>query len=181
MKHRVLPALFLTLLTLLFSTKPSMGEETVSLSADSSDTALPDAPSATQGTTCTENNGTPCPHWVHKVIGQYPPLPESAVPQPQRDPSTVHFITYRAWNEPPLRTNKEVFRSKWYVGTHVGAAVAMVVACRNQNSGEHCGSQVPIQAGLFGMDYLQFRFIGGPNAIGAPIYSMIKYCRKSTH
>jgi hypothetical protein len=25
------------------------------------------------------------------------------------------------------------------------------------------------------MDYLQFRFIGGPNAVGAPVYEMIHY------
>jgi len=28
---------------------------------------------------------------------------------------------------------------------------------------------------MLGMDYLQFRFIGGPPAIGPPIYEMIHY------
>ncbi len=51
----------------------------------------------------------------------------------------------------------------------------MIVACRTNNSGESCGSEVPGAAAIFGMDYLQFRFVGGPNAIGAPIYEMIHY------
>ena len=63
----------------------------------------------------------------------------------------------------------------------------MIVACRTKNSGEHWGSEAPAVAALFGMDYLQFRFVGGPNAIGArrlrddPLrlgqYAMITRCR----
>lgn len=37
-------------------------------------TETPDTPSTVQVTTCTENNGSPCPEWVHKLIGQYPPV-----------------------------------------------------------------------------------------------------------
>jgi hypothetical protein len=56
----------------------------------------------------------------------------------------------------------------------------MIVACRSKNSGEDWGSEVPAVAGLFGMDYLQFRFVGGPNAVGPAIYEMIHYSRAST-
>jgi hypothetical protein len=45
----------------------------------------------------------------------------------------------------------------------------MIVACRTKNPGEKCGSEVPAAAGIFGIDYLQFRFVGGPNAIGVPL------------
>jgi len=72
--------------------------------------------------------------WLQKWIGQFPPLPQSEPPI-ERDPSTVRFVTYRRLGEPPLRTNKEVFHSKLFIVTHVGGAVAMVVACRNKNSG----------------------------------------------
>jgi hypothetical protein len=125
-------------------------------------------------TTCVEKNGKPCPEWVHKFIGQYPPLSESEL-QTEREPSSVHFWTYRGRQEPPLRTNKQVFHSKIFLAAHTGGAIAMIVACRTKNSGEDWGSEVPAVAALFGMDYLQFRFIGGPNAIGAPIYEMIHY------
>lgn len=179
MKQRILLALPLTLLAILFSTKPCSGQEAVSTSGDSSDAGLPDAPSLTQETTCTERAGKPCPEWLHKVIGQYPPLPQSE-PLLKRDPSTVHFWTYRAWNEPSLRTNKEVFRSKLFITAHVGGAIAMAVACRNKNSGYSWGEQVPAVSALFAIDYLQFRFVGGPNAIAAPVYEMIKYGRAST-
>ena len=56
----------------------------------------------------------------------------------------------------------------------------MIVACRTKHSGESCGSEVPGAAAMFGMDYLQFRFVGGPNAIAAPIYEMIHDGRAST-
>jgi hypothetical protein len=107
-------------------------------------------------------------------------LPDSATPQTERDPSSVHFWTYRGWQDPPLRTNKQVFRSKIFLAAHVGGAVAMIVACRSKHSGESWRSEVPAVTALFGMDYLQFRFVGGPNAIGPAIYEMIHYSRAST-
>ena len=55
----------------------------------------------------------------------------------------------------------------------------MIVACRTKNSGEHWDSEAPAVAALFGLDYMQFRFIGGPNAIGPPMYEMIHYGRAS--
>ena len=102
------------------------------------------------------------------------------MPQLQRDPATVHFWTYRAWGDPPLRTNKEVFRSKLFLAAHVGGALAMIVACRNKNSREDWSSEVPAVAAMFGMDYLQFRFVGGPNAVAPPVYEMIHYGRAAT-
>jgi hypothetical protein len=178
-KHWFCCALVLAVLSFLFSITPAVCQEIVSSPA-SDNAAIPDTPSVTQATTCTGRNGKPCPEWVHKLIGQYPPLPESATTQLKRDPSSVHFWTYRGWQEPPLRTNKEVFRSKLFVATHVGGAVAMIVACRNKRSHAQWHSEVPAVAGMFGMDYIQFRFVGGPNAIGPPIYEMVHYGLAST-
>jgi len=174
-KEGLCPALALIVLGLLFGTLFATGQETTYSSPGSKTADLPSSPSTTRATTCTENNGKPCPEWVHKMIGQYPPAPESEQFQPYRDASSVHFWTYRGWQDPPLRTNKQVFRSKAFLAAHIGGAIAMIVACRTKNSGEDWGSEVPAVAGIFGMDYLQFRFIGGPNAIGAPIYEMIHY------
>ena len=180
MKHGIFLASLLTLLAFLVGTTQSYCQETAPPSVESNNAGLPNAPSVTKATTCTEKNVKPCPEWLHKVIGQYPPLPESATPQPERDPSSVHFWTYRGWQDPPLRTNKQVFHSKTFLAAHVGGAVAMIVACRSKHSGESWGSEVPAVTALFGMDYLQFRFVGGPNAVGPAIYEMIHYSRAST-
>jgi len=165
-------AAVLSFLGFVIATVSTQGQETISSSKDGTP---PNAPSTTQATTCTQNNGKPCPEWVHKLIGQYPPPSESADLQLRRDPSTVHFWTYRGLQDPPLRTNQQVFRSKLFLATHIGGAIAMIVACRTKNSGEDWGSEVPAVAGIFGLDYIQFRFVGGPNAIGPPIYEMIHY------
>jgi len=179
-RHRSCVAFLLTFLGFLFVTTLALGQDAESGSSTSTSTTIPDAPSNTQATTCIENNGKSCPEWVHKLVGQYPPLSVPGKRHLQRDPSTVHFWTYRGLDEPPLRTNKQVFRSKLFIATHVGGAIAMIVACRNSRSREEWHSEVPAVAALFGMDYLQFRFIGGPNALAAPIYEMIHYGRAST-
>lgn len=163
-------SVILSFLGFVFATTAANSQEPSSRNAD-----VPSAPSATEATTCTQNNGNPCPEWVHKLIGQYPRSPTAEEFQPQRDPSSVHFWTYRGLEDPPLRTNKQVFRSKLFLAAHIGGAIAMIVACRNKNSKEDWGSEVPAVAGMFGLDYLQFRFVGGPNAIGPPIYEMIHY------
>ena len=174
MKYGICPALVLVLLGFLFGTTRTNCQEAVPPSPGSNTSVLPNAPSATHITTCTEHNGKPCPEWLHELIGQYPPLAESGT-QPERNLSSVHFWTYRGAYDPPLRTNKEVFRSKVFVGAHIGGAIAMIVACRNQRSREDWHSEVPAVGALFGLDYLQFRFIGGPNSVAAPIYEMIHY------
>jgi hypothetical protein len=56
----------------------------------------------------------------------------------------------------------------------------MTMACRSKHSGESWGDAVPAVSALFGLDYLQFRFIGAPNALGPPIYEMLHYGRAST-
>ena len=178
-KRGILLAFVLILLAFLVGTTPSNGQETLPPSAGSNNAGPPNTPSVTKATTCTEKNGNPCPEWVHKLIGQYPPSPESEI-QTEQDPVSVHFWTYRGWQDPPLRTNKQVFHSKVFLAAHIGGAIAMIAACRTKNSGESCGSEVPGAAAMFGMDYLQFRFVGGPNAIAAPIYEMIHDGRAST-
>ena len=179
MKQKILTALVVALFVVVGTTS-STGQEDTHPPSVSNSAGLPNAPSTTQATTCTERNHRPCPEWIHKLIGQYPSLPESTKTNQRRDPATVRFWTYRDPQDPPLRNNKEVFRSKLFVASHVGGVVAMIIACRARNSGESWGSDVPAVAAIFGMDYLQFRFIGGPNAIGPAVYEMIHFGRAST-
>lgn len=173
MTRLLCPALLLTFLAM---TPITYCQEAHTRSADP---GLPNAPSTTQATTCTQNNGKPCPECLHKLIGQYPLSSKPPLFHPQRDAEKVHFWTYRSWQDPPLRTNREVFRSKLFLLTHAGAAATMIAACRKRNSREDWDSGVPAVVGMFGMDYIQFRFVGGPNAIGAPIYQIIHYARAS--
>ena len=165
-------------LTGLFFVPPGHCQRVASSSPSLENNALPDAPS--HATTCTENNGKPCPEWVHNLVGQYPPLPDSATTRTQRDSDSVHFWTYRGVFEAPLRTNKQVFHSKIFLAAHIGGAIAMAVACGTKNSGEEWKSEVPAVAAMFGMDYLQFRYVGGPNAVAPAVYEMIHYSRAST-
>jgi len=178
-RYRTFPTLVVAFLGILFGTTLSNSQDTVP-SPESQNAALPNAPSVTETTTCTERNGKACPEWVHKLIGQYPRGAETGDWQPIRDPSSVHFWTYRGWQEPPLRSNKEVFRSKVFLATHIGGAIALIVACRNKRSREHWDSEVPAVGAVFALDYLQFRFIGGPNAVAPAIYEMIHYGIAST-
>src|SRR5438067_8949483 len=71
----------LTILGMLLGMPLAGSQETSAPSPGSKSAELPSAPSATLATTCTENNGNPCPEWVHNLVGQYPPLPESTTSQ----------------------------------------------------------------------------------------------------
>ena len=141
---------------------------------DSSQPNVTNASSTIQTTTCTENNGKSCPEWLHKLIGQYPPLHDEGE-YLESDQRSIHFWTYRGSQEAPLRTNREVFHSKIFMASHIGGAIAMFVATRTKNSGESLGGGTAAVATLFVMDYIQFRFVGGPNAVAAPICEMIHY------
>jgi hypothetical protein len=56
----------------------------------------------------------------------------------------------------------------------------MIVASRNKRCREDWHSEVPAVGAILGMEYLQFRFIGGPNAVAPAIYEMIHYGLAST-
>ena len=132
--------------------------------------ALPDAPSQT---TCV-NKGKPCPEIVHKLIGQYPPKPE--VYTSVRTGPPAKFFTFRgSWEDPPLRTNKEMFKSKTFVLSQLGAVTAMIVACRNPRSHEEWHSEVPAVIFMSGFSYLGGRFFTQSFAVAPGVYGIIHY------
>jgi len=45
----------------------------------------------------------------------------------------------------------------------------MAVDCRTKNSREYWRQEAPAVAAIFGMDYIHFRFVGGPNAVGLAV------------
>ena len=71
---------------------------------------------------------------------------------PQR---TVHFFTFRgSWQDPPLRTNQQVAKSKlFWLANGAGWATA-IIACRNSRSNETWGSEMPAMAGASALSYL---------------------------
>lgn len=143
--------------------------------------------SAAKQTTCTENNGKPCPEWLHKLIGQYPPVPQGAsslphAPQPQQSGKTG-FWSFRGLNDPVLRTNRQVLHDKtllatesFWLGsivydaelTHQGLAhhkcveATTLVDDRHPSRGELYAWDVPEFAAGTALNYLMMRFVGKP-------------------
>jgi hypothetical protein len=84
----LVPLAFLVITTL------SDCQEPVTPPAGSDNAGLPEAhfvtrATTTRATTCTEKNGKPCPEWLHKLIGEYPPPPKSGTSRPERNPLDV--------------------------------------------------------------------------------------------
>jgi len=101
-------------------------------------------------------------------------LPEA--PQPQPGPKHITFWTFRkSWQDPPLRTNKQMFRSKTFLLSTIGGAAAMIVACRNKRSGEDFASEVPAVIGIDALAYLGGRYFTQSYAVAPGVYEMIHY------
>lgn len=142
---------------------------------------------ASEETTCTKNNGQPCPEWLHKLVGQYPRKPESLsslpnAPQPQ-GPEAAGFWTFRGLDGPVLRTNREAIHDKTLLGaeafwlgsivydaelTHQGLAhhkcveASTLVDDRHPSRGELYVWDVPEFAVGTALNYLMLRFVGKP-------------------
>ena len=121
------------------------------------DSSLPDAPSSSnQNITCTRGDGKPCPKWVLKLVGQYPPFPDKTELGVRTTPA--HVWTFRKnWNDPPLR---QPFKSKFFLISQGIMLTSMIVACkRSQYTGEEFHSEAPWTIGVVGMDYLFDRYL----------------------
>lgn len=119
-------------------------------------------------------------------------LPDA--PQPQPEPQHVYartwenihgksanFLTFRSkWQDPPLRSNKQVFKSPLFLLPQAGMVASMVVACRNPRSQEDWHSEVPAVGGVLALDYLSYRFFSGPHSLGPALYAIIHYSRAAT-
>ncbi|HXJ86765.1 MAG TPA: hypothetical protein VMS18_08120 [Candidatus Binatia bacterium] len=137
----------------------------------STSTDLADAPSATQQTTCTQKNGKPCPEWVHKLIGQYPPVEVTERWNGQPD----HFFTIGN-----ARRALHPDKKSWMLFTlaHAGLWASTIVAVRNQQtSKEHGHSEYPAAAFMTGMDLLLFQTISPALSVGSAIYGTVHYSK----
>jgi hypothetical protein len=104
-------------------------------------------------------------------------LPEA--PQPQ--PKPVHVYTFRkSWQDPPLRTNKQVFKSKFFWISEGAAFASMAVACNRKGTGEHWPNEATAWGAGFGLGYLSDRFFDELYTVGIGAYQTGHYIHSST-
>lgn len=132
---------------------------------------LVDTPSATQQSSCTQNNGKPCPEWLHKLTGQYPPIDVTERWNGQPD----HFFTVGN-----ARRALHPDKKSWILFTvaHAGMWASTVIAVRNyRTSKEEAHSEYPAVAFMTGFDLLFFKTVSPAISVGPPVYAMIHYSR----
>lgn len=103
-------------------------------------------------------------------------LPDAPAPQPKPEP---RFFSFRTdFNAPPLRTNKQFFKSKtWWASQALGWS-ALVVACRNsKRTGEDWGSEAPAMAAVTALSYVGGRFFAQPYAVAPGLYAAFHYAK----
>jgi hypothetical protein len=134
-------------------------------------TKLADAPSVTQQSNCTQNTGKPCPEWVHKIIGRYPPIDVTE----RWDGRPDHFFTFGN-----ARRALHPDKKSWmlFAAAHAGMWASAVIAVRNhRTSKEEAHSEYPAVAFMTGMDLLVFKTISPSLSVGPAIYAMFHYSR----
>jgi hypothetical protein len=150
------------------------GQASVSGQQTSTPVNLFDAPSATPRSTCTERNGKPCPEWLHKLIGQYPPIDVRERWNGQPD----HFFAIGKGRR-VLHPDKKSWML--FAVAHAGMWASTVVAVRDYpSSKEKADSEYPAVAFLTGMDLLVFKTFSPALPDGPPAYAMIHYSRAAT-
>jgi hypothetical protein len=137
-------------------------------------TSLVDAPSATQQSSCLQKNGKPCPEWLHKLIGQYPPIDVTERWNGQPD----HFFTFGN-----ARRALHPDKRSWmlFTAAQAGMWASAVIAVRNhRTSHEEAHSEYPAAAFMTGMDLLLFKTISPVLSVGPPVYAMVHYSKAAT-
>lgn len=122
-------------------------------------------------TTCVSNNGVPCPEWLHKLVGQYPPAPE-----PASATRAASFFTFNTDSHATLKPDKKSWAM--FIGAHAALGLTYAID-RHRTHGvrETASSEVPAILGVTGIDFLAFKCISPSFSIEAPIYGTIHYAR----
>lgn len=127
--------------------------------------------------------------WISVLIlsaasfAQLPDAPSTVQPPAPKTWEQAHgkparFITFRAkFQDPPLRSTKQVFKSPTFLLAQAAMVASMVAACRNPRSGEDWSSEAPAVGAVIAIDYLGFRFFGGPYAVGPASYATWHYAK----
>jgi hypothetical protein len=132
-----------------------------------------DAPSATQHSTCVNNEKT-CPEWLHKLIGQYPPVAVSERWNGQPDGFFTMGDGRRA-----LHPDKKSWML--FAVAHAGMWASTAIAVRNfPSSKEQSNSEYPAVAAMTSIDLLLFKTINPAMSVGPPVYAMVHYSRAAS-
>jgi hypothetical protein len=151
----------------------SDGQASVPLRQTPTTTKLFDAPSAVQSS-CTQRNGKPCPAWLHKLVGQYPPV--AARERWNGKPDGLFTIGN---GRRALHPDKKCWML--FAAAHAGMWASTVMAVRNfPASKEQADSEYPAAAVLTGMDLLLFKTINPALPLGPPVYAMVHYSRAAS-
>lgn len=129
------------------------------------------------GTTCTGPSGKPCPEWLHKLIGQYPPAKESTDNFTWQEVTgkEAGFWTYRGSSKyPPLRSNKQTLTSPTFLALN-GTYAATCLIAGSRVSGEQ-GDRFAIPA-IIGLDYVMDRFLSRATGVPTPVYGIFHYTK----
>jgi hypothetical protein len=126
-----------------------------------------------QSTTCVENSGKPCPEWLHKLIGQYPPVPDYREAQAIRYAS---FFTFNKDTKAALHPDKK----SWglFIGAHAAGALAFAIDHHvTHGARETNGSEIPAIAGVAALDFVMFKCVSPSLSVEAPMYEVQHYWR----
>jgi hypothetical protein len=136
----------------------------VFLSQQSQGQAIPDAPSA-----------TPPPYVCHiRSTGMTYPCSY------QPDHPAGFWKFRKSWQDPLLRTNKQVLHSKVFWLSHGALWASAIVACRNPRSGEDWHSEMPAAAAVTVLDYWDFRLFTGGFMFPPALYGTAHYIYAAT-
>ena len=135
--------------------------------------SIPDAPIQQKTTTCIENNGNPCPHWLHKLIGQYPPIADDNIEYPKYGPGVFSFRTKK---DRELATNRQALHSKFFWVSNGMLTTSMIVACtHDRTTGENFGSEAGAVGGVIVLNYISYRFLSPSFLFGTNGYGTYHY------
>lgn len=137
---------------------------------------LSDVSLSQSSTTSCTNHGKPCPEWLHKLIGQYPPLPDRHEAEAIR---YARFFTFNKDQKAALHPDK----LSWglFLGTHAAGALTYYIDHRvTHGARETNGSEIPALAGIGVMDFIVFKCVSPSLSIEAPVYEIIHYGEDAT-
>ena len=110
---------------------------------------------------------------------ELPENPKVASGTTLQAPRPVQFWTYRkSWQDPPLRTNRQTFKSKvLWIGAGVHLAALSVACARWKTSGEHWDSELPAFFGVQALNYASMRYFAAWYVPPVDAYAVQHYIR----
>jgi hypothetical protein len=106
-------------------------------------------------------------------------LPDAPSATKPVEAKPARFLTFRkSWQDPPLRTHKQVFHSKRFLFLHAAYAASVIADIQHTHGKrEDWPSEGPVIPAIIGLDYIAARFFCECYSVGPPIYAVQHYVR----